>query len=131
MSELEKREQKEVTTTSAEQLKDVKNAYKPDVDIYYGENELFLAMDLPGVKKGDVNIELDENNTLIIKAKSSFTEPEDPLYKQFRVGNYYRAFTLSDEFDRDKISATLENAVLEIIIPKKEEVKPKKLEIKV
>jgi len=131
MTELEKREQKEVTTTSAEQLTDVKNSYKPDVDIFYGEDKLFLSMDLPGVKKGDVNIEVDENNTLIIKAKSSFTEPEGPLYKQFRVGNYYRAFTLSDEFDRDKISATLENAVLEIIIPKKEEVKPKKLEIKV
>ncbi|GIW22843.1 MAG: hypothetical protein KatS3mg068_1850 [Candidatus Sericytochromatia bacterium] len=131
MTELEKREQKEVTTTSAEQLTDAKNSYKPDVDIFYGEDKLFIAMDIPGVKKGDVNIEVDENNTLIIKAKTSFKEPEGALYKQFGIGNYYRAFTLSDEFDKDKISGNLENGVLEITIPKKEEAKPKKIEIKV
>jgi len=131
MTELEKREQKEVTTTSAEQLTDVKNSYKPDVDIFYGEDKLFLSMDIPGVKKGDVSIEVDENNTLIVKAKNSFNEPEGVLYRQFSIGNYYRAFTLSDEFDKDNISGNLENGVLEITIPKKEEAKPRKIEIKV
>jgi HSP20 family molecular chaperone IbpA len=131
MTELEKKEQKEVTTTSAEQLKDIKNAYKPDVDIYYGEDKLFLAIDMPGVKKGDVSIEINENNTLVVKAKSSFVEPEGALYKQFKTGNYYRAFNLSDEFDKEKLSGNLENGVLEIIIPRKEEVKARKVEIKV
>jgi HSP20 family protein len=129
-TELEKREKQEITTTSAEQMVDVKNAFRPDVDIFNGEDNLVLVMDLPGVKKGEVTIEVDENNTLMVKAKSSFTEPEGLIYRNFNSGNYFRAFTLSNEFNKDNISAQLENGVLELTIPRREEVKPKRIEIK-
>jgi len=129
--ELEKKEQKEVTSTSAEQLIDLKNAYKPDVDIYNNQDGLIMVMDLPGVRKGDVSIEIDENNTLIVRGKSSFREPENRVYKQFGLGNYYRAFTISNEFDKDRVSALIENGVLELTIPRREAVKPKRVEITV
>ena len=128
-TELEKREKQEVTSTSAEQLVDSKNAYKPDVDVYNAEDKLIVVMDLPGIKKGNVSIDVDENNTLTVKAKSSFEEPAGLIYKQFNTGDYFRAFTLSNEFNKDKISAQLENGVLEITIPRREEVKPRRIQI--
>ncbi|MFP4418368.1 MAG: Hsp20/alpha crystallin family protein [Chitinivibrionales bacterium] len=127
--ELSKREKTEVTSTSAEQLIDAANAYSPDVDIYDDKNGLTFVMDVPGVKKGDVRIEVDENNVFSVRAKSSFSEPQNLVAQEFRSGDYYRAFTISDDFDKGMIKATLENGVLEIYVPRREEVKPHKVEI--
>jgi HSP20 family molecular chaperone IbpA len=128
--ELKKREKQEVATSTAEQMNHSGTAFSPDVDIYASENEMVLLVDLPGVAKGDVNIQVDETNSLIIRAKNSHSEPEGSVWRQFGVGDFYRAFQLSDEHDRDKISAKLENGLLELAVPKREEFKPKKLEIK-
>ena len=130
-TDLEKREKKAVNHTAAEQIDQAGPSYSPDVDIYASDDTLVMAVDLPGVKKGDVTINLDENNALVIKAKNTFTEPEGAVLKQYNIGDYYRAFQISDDYDKEKISATLENGLLEVTIPKREEVKPKKIEIKV
>jgi len=60
----------------------------------------------------------------------AYLEPEGAVLKQYNIGDYYRAFQISDDYDKEKISATLENGLLEVTIPKREEVKPKKIEIK-
>ncbi len=127
--ELIKREKKEVANTSAEQLIESGQAYSPDVDIQASENEVVFIIDLPGVSKGDVKIEIDENDVLSIRAKNSYKEPEDIMFRQYNNGNYYRAFALSDDLDKDKISGSIENGLLEIRIPKKEEAKPKRIQI--
>jgi len=129
-TEIEKREKHEVGTTAAEQMNYSGSAYSPDVDIYSSDDEVLFAVDLPGVNKGDVSIEIDETNTLIIKGKNSHKEPENTVLRQYNVGNYYRAFQLSDDYDKEKITAKLENGLLEVKVAKKEEVKPKKIEIK-
>ena len=128
--DLGKKEKQEVTHTAAEQLIDAGNAYKPDVDIFINENEVVFTIDLPGVDKGDVSIEITENDTLVIKAKNSHVEPENPLVRQYGIGNYYRAFQISDELNKGKVDAKLENGMLEITIPKREETKPRKIAIK-
>ncbi|MFP4417595.1 MAG: Hsp20/alpha crystallin family protein [Chitinivibrionales bacterium] len=129
-TELEKREKQEVNTTAAEQLRHSGTAYSPDVDIYASDDEVVFAVDLPGVGKGDVTIQVDETNTLVIRAKTSQTEPQGVLMRQYRVGDYYRAFQISEDYDKDSVSAKLENGLLEVTIPKKESAKPKKIEIK-
>jgi HSP20 family protein len=129
-TELEKREKQEIGTTAAEKLENSGPAFSPDVDIYVSEDALFMAVDLPGVAKGDVTIQFDESNALIINAKTSQREPENCVLRQFNSGNYYRAFQLSDDYDKDKVTAVLENGLLKITIPKREEVKPRKIEIK-
>ena len=119
--ELEKKEKREVAQTSAEQLVDSGNAYLPDVDIYDVEDqsELLIVADLPGVKKGDAHIEIDENNTLFIRGKISFEEPTaNQTLRQFYVGDYYRAFSLSNQMNKDKVVAAMNNGVLEIRIPR-------------
>lgn len=105
--------------------------FTPLVDIYDNRDALHVLMDLPGVVKGDVKIEVDENNVLSVRAKSSLGTSENTVLQEFEVGNYYRAFTLSDEFARDLINVTFENGVLEITIPRKEEKRPSKIEISV
>jgi HSP20 family protein len=129
--EINKREKQEVNQATAEQLISAGNAYSPDVDIVDNKDALCFVIDLPGVAKGDVAIDIDENNVLSVRAKTSLKEPEGAVLKQFESGNYYRAFSLSDEFNKDAVNATLENGVLEITIPRREEMKPRKVQISV
>jgi HSP20 family protein len=129
-TDLEKREKHEVGNSAAEQMNSSGLAYSPDVDIYVSDDEVHFAIDIPGVNKGDVSIQVDETDTLIIRAKNSYREPEGTALRQYRIGDYYRAFQISDDYDKDKVQAKLENGLLQLIIPKKESAKPKKIEIK-
>lgn len=128
-TELEKRDKTGVRSATVEQLQNSGPAYNPDVDIYVSDDAAFFAVEIPGVKKGDVTIQVDETNSLIIQGKNSFQEPKNPIMRQYNVGDYYRAFQLSDQYDKEKISAKFENGLLEITIPRKEESKPRKIEI--
>jgi len=128
-NEVEKRERQEVSTSAAEQMRYSGPAYSPDVDIAVSNDALVLAVDLPGVNKGDVTIQFDETDSLVIRGKNTWQEPENAVARQFRAGDYYRAFQLSDEYDKEHISAKLENGLLEITVPRREEAKPKRIEI--
>jgi HSP20 family protein len=129
-TEIEKKEKQEVGSTAAEQLRHSGQAYRPDVDIYVSDDAAIFIADMPGVAKGNVAIEVDETDSLVIRGTTSAKEPENAVVRQYHVGNYYRAFQLSDEYDKDKISAKLENGLLEITVPKREETKPKRIAIK-
>jgi len=129
-TELEKREKTAVSTSAAEQMDESGISYSPDVDIYLSDDDAVFKVDLPGVEKGNVKIEVDETDTLVIRAKNSINEPDNALVRQFDIGNYYRAFQLSDDFDKERVQAKLENGHCEVRIPKREEAKPKKIEIK-
>jgi HSP20 family protein len=129
-SEIEKRGKQEIGSTAAEQLQHSGNAFSPDIDIYVSDDSVLFAVEMPGVGKGDVAIQVDETDSLVIRGKNSHKEPQNAVLRQYDTGDYYRAFQLSNEYDKDKISAKLENGLLEITIPKKEEAKPRKIEIK-
>ena len=129
-TELEKREKQEVSSTAAEQMDHSGPAYSPDVDIYASDDEVVFAVDLPGVGKGDANIEVDETNTLIIRAGNSMKEPEGAVLRQYRTGDYYRAFQISDDYDKDKVKAELANGLLMVRIARKESAKPRRVEIR-
>ncbi|MDB5048024.1 MAG: hypothetical protein JWO30_1095 [Fibrobacteres bacterium] len=112
-----------------ENLIGLENAYLPDAAIYETEDNLFIRLDIPGVEKGQVQIEVDETNTLQMRAKNGFEEPSGIVFREFVVGDYYRSFRLGEEFDKDGIMAKLEDGVLELTVAKKEEVKPKRISI--
>jgi HSP20 family protein len=117
---------------SSEQLSVPENSLRPRVDVYHSPEEFIFLVDLPGVKQGDAQIEINERNTLILKAKSSLELPEHgAALAQIQVGDFYRAFELGDHIDRDKVQAKLEQGVLEIRVSKKEQAKPRKIEIQV
>lgn len=127
-TEVSKRSRRDASAT-AESLANTGKAYLADSDIFESEDSLFLRMDVPGVEKGNVHIEVDEDNVLQVRAKNGFQEPEGALFREFRVGDYYRSFRLGDIFDKDKIAAKLEDGVLEITVPKLEAAKPRRIEI--
>ena len=88
MAEMGKREQIPVGNSSIEQLVSQSNSFSPDVNIYDNREALIFSIDMPGVRKGDVSIEIDESNILSIKGKLSFKEPEGKaMVKEFDVGN--------------------------------------------
>lgn len=120
-----------VTQATSEQLTGFENAYRPNIDIYHTPDDFVFVVDLPGVKQGDVQLEINERNTLVLKASNSFEQPEQAVLRQARFGNYYRAFELGDNIDRDKVSAKFEQGVLEVRVAKKEQAKPRKIEIQV
>ncbi|MBW2505232.1 MAG: Hsp20/alpha crystallin family protein [Deltaproteobacteria bacterium] len=101
---------------------------RPVVDIFESEDGLTLLTDLPGVKKEDLHIDVD-NGILTIQAKAISYLKGVALRREFIPGNYYRQFHLPNEIDTEKISAEILNGVLIMQMPKAEAAKPRKIEI--
>lgn len=108
-----------------------KGALVPPVDIFEDEERVTLFADLPGVAKEDLNLQIDKDTLQIYgKAYKVAAEPGAYTYTEFPAKDFYRAFTIGEEIDRDKITASMSNGVLKLILPKAEQAKPRKIEIK-
>jgi HSP20 family molecular chaperone IbpA len=103
----------------------------PLIDIHEGPDGLVLQADLPGVTEDNLNIQLEDNVlTLHARVPSPFPEGASVLHEEYRVSDFYRSFILSDEVERDKISAELKNGVLRLSLPKAERARTRRIEIK-
>ena len=105
---------------------------RPPVDIHEDETGITLYADLPGVASDRLNIQVDDR-TLTIAGVVELALPEsmEALHAEVRSKHYERSFTLSRELDTDKIDASLKEGVLSLFIPKREEVRPRRIEVKV
>jgi HSP20 family molecular chaperone IbpA len=115
----------------AEEMAPLQHAITPLIDIHEGPDGLVLEADLPGVNEENVSIQL-EDNVLVLHAKvpAPFPEGARVLHEEYRVGDFYRSFILSDEVERGMISAELKNGVLRLVLPKAERAKTRRIEIK-
>lgn len=107
--------------------------WNPNVDVYETENSYVLKADLPGIKKEDIQLDVN-NNTLTIKGDRKFeekVEKDNYLRIERRYGSFSRSFTLSDKVDKENIAANYKDGVLEVTLPKKEEAKPKEIKVEV
>jgi len=103
--------------------------YSPAVDILRTDDALTLVADLPGVRKADLEIGI-EDGVLTISAPVAEVEPRhEPVYREYGIGGYVRRFSLSDKIDQSRISAELENGVLTVMLPKAERLRPRKIEV--
>ena len=104
--------------------------YVPDVDIFEDSEQIRLVADIPGASQADVEVTV-ENNVLTINAAASVTGPEGCTLagQEYGVGNYHRDFTLTDAVNVDGITAKVKHGLLEVVIPKREEVKTRKIRI--
>ena len=95
--------------------------YTPPIDIHETNEGLVLEADLPGVTEEFVTIQL-EDNVLTLNARPRVSLPEGArlIHEEFRTGDFSRSFILSDEVDRERISAELRNGVLRLNLPKTE-----------
>jgi HSP20 family protein len=113
------------------ELPDLNEAYVPPIDIHEGPEGLTLEADLPGATEKSLRVEL-EDNVLSLYAQVDPLVPDGArlLHEEYRVGDYRRSFILSDEVDRDRITASLENGVLRLFLPKAERARTRRIEIK-
>lgn len=101
-------------------------------DMYEDKDQLVVRFDLPGMRKDDVSVTL-QDDILIVKGERKLQVPKEATYyTQERVsGTFTRAIELPVAVDAGKIDARFRDGVLEITLPKTEEAKPKQIEVKV
>jgi HSP20 family protein len=103
----------------------------PAVDVAETDDALVLSFDLPGLNEDDINIELDENVLTVSGQRERKHEQKgEGFYRsERRYGSFSRSVALPAGVGEGDISATHENGVLEIRVPKPEEHKPKRIQI--
>ena len=104
----------------------------PPADVLEDADGITLRLDMPGVSKDRVNVQADRN-TLVIEGEVQIAMPQgmEALYAEIQSTRYRRSFTLSGELDADKTVANVSNGVLCVSIPKRAELRPRKIEVKV
>ncbi len=104
----------------------------PAADIYEYNEGFTLELEVPGVAKDDLELMI-ENDTLTINGKMDVTAYSDATitHREYKTHDYKRSFKISDEIEKIGVDAKLEDGVLTVHLKKKEEAKPKQIEIKV
>ena len=104
--------------------------YLPSTDIIETEEALTVVMEMPGVDKGNVDVNV-EDNVLRIDGRIDFSKYEglQPVYTEYNIGHYRRSFNLPSRIDRSKISAEMKDGVLHVVLPKAEEAKPRRISV--
>ncbi len=125
---LERQEAREMEHTERTRNRRV---FTPRVDIYETDDSVVMMVDMPGVSEEGVDIIL-EKNILTISGYTDDSRPENMslAYREYRVGDYERTFALSEEVDRQGIEASMKNGVLKLVLPKAEEMKARRIEVK-
>jgi HSP20 family protein len=101
------------------------------VDVTETEDALLLHFDLPGISQDDINVELNDNVLTVSGQRERKHEVSQDSYYRFerRFGAFSRSVTLPAGVSEDDISATYENGVLEVRVPKPEEQKPRRIQV--
>lgn len=127
--ELQAREKAEVS--AAAELTRPGPTFTPALDIFETDEEITVLADMPGVKAKDLAIDLRENTlTLSGDVESPEGANEEEVLREYRTGNYYRQFTLSEGIDQSKIEAALKDGVLRLRLPKFETAVPRTIPVK-
>jgi HSP20 family molecular chaperone IbpA len=106
-------------------------AIRPPVDVFETADGITLQADMPGVSKDRLNLRVD-GNTLLLEGSIQLDMPGqlEALYADVRSTLYRCSFALSNELDTGRIAANLKDGVLSVTIPKREELKPRKIEVR-
>jgi HSP20 family protein len=102
--------------------------FSPAVDIFDTQKELIMLADMPGVNSDNVEIDLNED-ILTILGKIQVEDKGQTILTEYRMGNYFRTFRLTEVVDSSKITASMSDGVLKITLPKVEKAVPRKIQI--
>jgi HSP20 family protein len=106
--------------------------WAPAIEMYEKDNHFIVRAELPGMKKEDVDISATAD-TLTIKGERKASEEvsdEDYYRSELCYGSFSRSISMLEAIDAKNIEATFDNGMLEIKVPKSEEAKPRKIQIK-
>ena len=126
--ELAVREKRELATKEEKTVPG--RFYVPHTDVYETEEALTVVMEMPGVDRKDLEVEL-KDDVLRVEGRIDFAKYEgmEPVYTEYNVGHWTRSFALSDRVDRERIGAQLEDGVLTLTLPKTAEARPRRIAI--
>src|ERR1700756_913224 len=129
--ELRTVEQRTPQTTEGAQRQAARPVFLPPADIYETRDNIVVLAEMPGVAPDGIDITL-ERRVLTIRGRSAANNHAgyQRVYNEYVDGDYERVFTLSENIDRDRIEATLKDGVLQLVLPKAEAAKARKIEIK-
>lgn len=105
----------------------------PNIEIYDRANEIVLRAELPGVKKEDIDLSIAKDSVTLkgqLK-KDEDIAPDSYYLREINYGSFARSVGLPVEVDSEKAKATLKDGFLELVLPKREEAKPKEIKIEV
>jgi len=125
---LEVQQKKELT--SKEEQTVPSRFFVPNTDIFETEGALVVVMEIPGVDKNAVEVHL-EHDTLRVEGRIDYGSYEglEPLYAEYNVGHFARAFSLSNKINKEEISAQLADGVLTLTLKKTKEAAPRRIAI--
>jgi HSP20 family protein len=105
--------------------------FVPATDIYETDESLTVVLEVPGVEKDDISVKI-ENDVLRVEGQIDFSKYQEmePVYTEYNVGHYARAFTLSERIDQNEISAELDNGVLTLTLKKVKQALPRRIEVR-
>ena len=106
-------------------------AFLPTTDIFETEDALTVVLEMPGVDRDDIEVSV-ENEVLTVEGKIKFDKYEglQPVYSEYNIGPYRRSFRISSRVDQNNISAEMRDGVVTLVLPKAEEAKPRRIEVK-
>jgi len=106
------------------------SAMRPAVDVFETAEGITLYADMPGVSKEHLNIQV-EGDTLVVEGalQVRMTENMEALYADVRSTRYRCSFVLSRELETTRIEATLKDGVLTLRLPKRAELRPRRIEV--
>ncbi len=104
------------------------NATAPAINVLENEHNYEIEVAAPGMNKNDFKVHIDENGNLAIEMEKKIDEKSEKknghyLRREFSYTKFQQTMVLPDDVERDKISAKVENGVLNVIIPKVEKTK--------
>jgi HSP20 family protein len=109
-----------------------RGAWSPSVDIYENKEQIVLEAELPGMNREDFDLSV-ENNVITLKGERHFekTDEQDNYHRVERAyGSFTRSFTLPNTVSAESANAEYKNGVLRVTLPKREETKSRRIEIK-
>jgi HSP20 family protein len=104
--------------------------FVPTADIYETADALNVILEMPGVEKSNVDIQVNDG-VLRVEGRLDLSKYQglQPLYIEYNIGHYARTFQLSNKIDQDKIAAEMKDGVLSLLLPKAEEAKPRTIRV--
>lgn len=107
--------------------------WSPSIDLSETDDNIVVKAEIPGIDPKEVNISIQENNLILKGEKKEEKEEKGKNYYRMerRYGKFSRSIELPASVDIDKINAVCKNGIIEITLPKKEEVRPKQISVKV
>jgi HSP20 family molecular chaperone IbpA len=103
---------------------------RPATDIFEDDEQITLVADMPGVSRERLDVQVDQD-TLTLEGRIDIEDVAElqALHADVRARSYRRSFVLSQELDAERIEATLKDGVLNVRIPKRAELRPRRIEV--